>query len=258
MARLRLEPEAAPLSQARLGGGETVQRHSSRKPSHEAYCLVSNPHTSTLTRFPPGIPGEPDPEQWSSWHPQVFLLAAYTQKPSSQLLLNSVQFSCSVVSNSLRPHGLQHARPSCLSPTPRAYSNSCPSRRWYHPAISCSVIPFSCLQCFLTSKSFPMSQLFTSSSQSIGASPSTSVLPMNSQDWSPLGWTGWIPLQSKGLSGVFSSTTVQKHQFFSAQLSLLSSSHIHTWLLGKKKNNNNAVKFKQFLIFNKICLVIIL
>jgi len=133
----------------------------------------------------------------------------------------TVQFSRSVVSNSLRPHGLQHARPPCPSPTPRAYSNSCLLSQWCHPTISSSVVPsFSCLQSFPASGSFAVSQFFTSGGQSIGASASASVLPMNIQDWFPLGWTGWISLQSKGLSRVFSNTTVQNHQFFDAQLSL--------------------------------------
>ena len=135
--------------------------------------------------------------------------------------ISSVQFSCSVMSDSLRPHGLQHARPPCPSPTPRVYSNSCPLSQWCHPTISSSVIPFSShLQSCPASGSFPMSQFFASGGQSIGVSASTSVLPMNIQDWCPLGWTGWISLQSKGLSRVFSNTTFQKHQFFSAQLSL--------------------------------------
>ena len=146
----------------------------------------------------------------------------------------SVQFSRSVVCNSLRPHGLQHTRPPCLSPIPRVYPNLYPLSWWCHPTISSSVVPFSlCPQSFPASGSFPMSQLFTSGGQSIGDSASTSVLPMNTQDWSPLGWTGWISLQSKGLSRVFSNTTVQKHQFFSAQLSSQSNSHIHTWPLEK-------------------------
>ena len=119
-------------------------------------------------------------------------------------------------------------------PTPWVYSNSCPSSWWCHPAISSSVIPFpSCPQSLPASGSFPMSQLFTWGGQSIGVSASASVLLMNAQDWSPLGWTGWISLQSKGLSRVFSNTTVQKHQFFSAQLSSQSNFHIHTWLLDK-------------------------
>ena len=146
----------------------------------------------------------------------------------------SVHCSHSVESDSYWPHGLQHARLPCPSPTPRAYSNSCPSSWWCHPTISSSVIPFfSCLQSFPASGSFPMSQFVASCGQSIGASASASVLPMNIQDWFPLGWTGWISLLSKGLSRVFSNTTVQKHQFFSAQLSLWSNSHIHTWLLEK-------------------------
>ena len=142
----------------------------------------------------------------------------------------SVQFSHSVLSDFLQPHGLQHSRLPCASPTPRAYSNSRPSSQWCHPTISSSVISFSfCLQSFPPSGSFQMSQFFTSGGQSIEAS--TSVLPMNIQDRFPLGWTRWIFLQSKGLSRVFSNTTVQKHQFFSTQLSLWSNSHIHTWLL---------------------------
>ena len=132
----------------------------------------------------------------------------------------SVQFSRSVVSDSLQPHGWQHARPPCPSPTPGVYSNPCPLSQWCHPTISSSVIPFSsCLQSFPASGSFQMSQLFASGGQNVGVSASTSVLPMNTQDWFPLGWTGWISLQSKGLSRVFSNTTVQKYQFFGAQLS---------------------------------------
>ena len=131
------------------------------------------------------------------------------------------QFSHSVVSDSLWPHGLQHARLPCISPTPGACSNSCPLSQWCHPTISSSVIPFSsCLQFFPASGSFQMSQFFTSGDQSIGVSVSASVLPMNIQDWFPLGWTGWISLQSKGHSRVFSNTTVQKHQSFGAQVSL--------------------------------------
>ena len=129
----------------------------------------------------------------------------------------SVQFSRSVVSDSLRPHESQHARPPCPSPTPGVYSNPCPSSRWCHPAIPSSFVPFSsCPQSLPVSGSFPVNQLFTWGGQSIGVSASASVLPMNTQDWSPLGWTGWISLQSKGLSRVFSNTTVQKNQFFSA------------------------------------------
>ena len=140
---------------------------------------------------------------------------------------SSVQSSRSVVSDSLWPHGLQHARLPCPSPTSGAYLNSCSSSRWCHPTISSSFIPFSSgLQSFPASGSFQMCQFFASGSQSIWVS--ASVLPMNIQDWFPLGWTSWISLQSKGLSRVFSNTTVQKHQFFGAQLSLWSSSHIHT------------------------------
>ena len=128
-----------------------------------------------------------------------------------------VKFSRSVMSDSLWPHRVQHAGPPCPSPTPRISSNSCPFSRWCHPTISASVVPFSsCLQSFPASGSFPMSQLFTSGGQSIGTSASASVLPMNIQDWPPLGWTGWISLQSKGLSRVFSNTTVQKHQLLGA------------------------------------------
>ena len=133
------------------------------------------------------------------------------------------------MSNSLRPHGLQHTRLSCPSAIPWACSNSCPLSQWCHQTILSSVIPFSShLQSFPASGSFPISQFFTSGGQSIGVSASASVLPMNIQDWFPLGWTGWISLQSEGLSGVFSNTTVQKHQFFSAQLSSQSNSHMHT------------------------------
>ena len=130
-----------------------------------------------------------------------------------------VQFSCSVMSNTLWPHGLQQARPPCPSPTPGVYLNSCPLSWWCHPAISSSVVPFfSCLQSFRALGSFQMSQLFASDGRSTAVSASVSVLPMNIQDWLPLGWTGWISLQFKGLSRVFSNTTVQKHQFFGAQL----------------------------------------
>ena len=147
---------------------------------------------------------------------------------------SSVQFSRSVMSDSLQHHGLQHARPLCPPPTPRVYPNSCPLGWWCHPTISSSVVPFSsCLQSFPASGSFQMSQFFTSRGQRVGVSASASVLPMNIQDWFPLGWTGWISLQSKGLSRVFTNTTIQKHQFFGSQLSLYSKSHIHTWLLEK-------------------------
>ena len=150
------------------------------------------------------------------------------------IVFSSVQFSHSVVSNSLQPHEPQHARPHCQSPTPRIHPNSCPSSQWCHPAISSSVIPFSsCPQSLPASGSFPVSQLFAWGGQSIRVSASASVLPMNTQDWSPLGWTGWISLQSKELSRVFSNTTVQKHQFFFTQLSSQFNCHIHTWPLEK-------------------------
>ena len=133
--------------------------------------------------------------------------------------LNEVSFQFSSVSDSLRPHESQHARPPCPSPTPGVHSNPCPLSQWCHPTISSSVVPFSsCPQSFPASGSYQMNQLFTSGGQSVGVSASGSVLPMNIQDWFPLGWTGWISLQSKGLSRVFSNTTIQKHQFFSAQL----------------------------------------
>ena len=137
------------------------------------------------------------------------------------LSLSSVQFSHSVVSDALRPHGLQHSRPPCPSPTPGVYSNPCPLNRWGHPAISSSVVSFSShLQSFPASRSFQMSQFLASGGQSIRVSASTSVIPMNIQDWSPLEWTGWISLHSKGLSRVFPNTTVQKHQVFCTQLPL--------------------------------------
>ena len=152
----------------------------------------------------------------------------------------SVKFSCSVLSNSLWPYGLQHRRLPSSSPTPGAYSNSCPSSQWCHPTISSSVVSLSsCLQSFSALGSFPMSYFFTSGGQSIGASASASILPMNIQDRFPLGWTGWISLQSKGLSRGFSNTTVQKHQFFHAQLSLLSNSH-NNMTVGK----NNSFSYK--------------
>ena len=146
--------------------------------------------------------------------------------------ISSVQFSRSVVSDSLWPHRLQHVRPPCSSPTPGVYSNPCPLHRWYHPTTSSSVVPFSsCLQFFPASGSFPMSQFFASDGQNTGVSASASVLPIIIKDWCPLRFTGLISLQSKGLSRVFSNTTVQKHQFFCAQPSLWSNSHICTWLL---------------------------
>ena len=134
---------------------------------------------------------------------------------------SSVQFSRSVMSNSLQPHGLQHTRPPCPSITPGAYSDSCPLSQWCYPTISSSLVPFSSdLRSFPASGSFPMNHFFASGGQTMGISASASVLPMNIQDWFPLGWTGWISVQSKGLARVFSNTTVQKHQFFGTQFSL--------------------------------------
>ena len=155
-------------------------------------------------------------------------------KRTISVQFSSVQFIRSVVSDSLRPHESQHARPPCPSPTPRVHSNSRPSSRWCHPAISSSVVPFSsCPQSLPTSESFPMSQPFTWSGQSTGVSALASFLPKKSQGWSPSEWTGWISFQPKGLSRVFSNTTVQMHQFFSTRLSSQSNSHIHTWPLEK-------------------------
>ena len=146
------------------------------------------------------------------------------------LQFSTVQFSCSVVSDSLRPHESQHVRPPYPSPTPSVHSDSCPSSQWCHPAISSSVVPISsCPQSLPASESFPMTQLFTWGGQSTGVSALASFLPKKSQGWSPSEWTGWISLQSKGLSRVFCNTTVQKHQFFGAQPSSQSNSHIHTW-----------------------------
>ena len=178
------------------------------------------------------------------WTPGAGVHGSYSTSPSRfradishnflELCIMTVQFSRSVVSDCLRPHELQHARPPCPSSTPGVHPNSCASSQWCHPAISSPVVPFSsCPQSLPASGSFPMSQLFAWGGQSTGVSASASVLQMNTQDWFPLGWTGWISLQSKGLSRVFSNITVQKHQFFGAQLSSQSNSHIHTWPLEK-------------------------
>ena len=168
---------------------------------------------------------------------QVFRFGGsfFTPEPPGKPIKNSsVQFSRSGVSNSLQPHESQHVRPPCPSPSPGVHSNSCPSSRWCHPAISSSVVLFSsCPQSLPASESFPMSQLFAWGGQRTGVSALASVLPKNTQGWSLLEWSGWISLQSKGLSRVFSNTTVQKHQFFSTQLSSQSNSHIHTWPLEK-------------------------
>ena len=177
-------------------------------------CQASQSFTSTLPR----VCSNSSPLCWW-YHPTIS---------------SSIQFSRPVMSDSLQPHELQHVRLPCQSPTPGACSNLSPLSRWCHPTISSSVVSFSsCFQSFPASGSFPMSPFFTSGGQSIGVSASASVLPMNIQGWFPLGLTGYISLQSKGLSRVFSNTTVQKHQFFSAQLSLWPNSHIHTWLVEK-------------------------
>ena len=149
---------------------------------------------------------------------------------SGNSTIHSVQFSRSVMSDSLRPHESQHARPPCPSPTPGVHSDSRPSSQWCYPAISFSVVPFSsCPQSLPASAFFPMSQFFAWGGQSAGVPALASFLPKKSQGWSPSEWTGWMSFQSKGFSRVFSKTTVQKHQFFSAQPSSQSNSHIHTW-----------------------------
>ena len=159
---------------------------------------------------------------------------SWIQPTTDHVQFSSVQFNCLVVSVSLWPHEPEHARPPCPSPSPRVHSDSRPSSQWCHPAISASVVPFSsCPHSLAASKSFPMSQLFAWGGQSIGVSALASFLPKKSQGWSPSEWAGWISLQSKGLSRVFSNTTVQKHQFFGAQLSSQFNSHIHTWPLEK-------------------------
>ena len=167
----------------------------------------------------------------------IFVFLCLTSRSmiiSSSIHVAANQFSCSVMSNSLRPHEPQHARPPCPSPTPGVHPNPCPLSQWCHPTISSAVVPFSSYPQSLPAwGSFPMSQLFASGGQNIGVSATASVLLMNTQDWSPLGWTGWISLQSKGPSRVFSNTTVQKHQFFGAHLSSQSNSRIHTWPLEK-------------------------
>ena len=158
------------------------------------------------------------------WHQTKGKLCIYQGKKAS------VQFNGSVGSDSLQPNGLQHPSPPCPSPTPRVYSNSCPLSWWCHTAISSSFVPLSTrLQSFPALGSFPLRQFFAWGGQSTGVSASTSVLPVNIQDWLPLGWIGWISLECKGLSIVFCNTTVQKHPFFSTQLSSQSKSHIHTW-----------------------------
>ena len=166
----------------------------------------------------------------------IQMASRHMKRCSTSLIIqfSSVQFNRSVMSDSLWPHESQQVRPPCPSPTPGVHSDSSPSSRWCHPAISSSVIPFSsCPQSLPASQSFPMSQLFSWGGQSTGVSALASFLPKKSQGWSPSEWTGWISLQSKGPSRAFSNTTVQKHQFFGTQLSSQFNSHIHTWPLEK-------------------------
>ena len=181
------------------------------------------------------------PAFYDSTHLTATLFFIFLQQVSDMLFpcprtinsssFSSAQLSRSVVSDSLRPYESQHTRPPCPSPSPGVHSDSGPSSQWCHPAISSSVVPFfSCSQSLPASKSFPMSQLFARGDQGGGASALASFLPKKAQRWSPSEWTGWISLQSKGLSRVFFNTTVQKHQFFGAQTSSKSNSHIHTWL----------------------------
>ena len=185
---------------------------------------VDSPNLRTVREFPPYV--------YVFKFYCLYLEREGREKHYIIFVVVSHSLSHSVLSDSLWPHEPQQARPPCPSPTPRVNSNSSPSSRWCHPTVSSSVITFSfCLQSFPAPGSFPMSQLFTSGGQSIGDSASTLVLPVNIQDWFPLGWTDWISLQSRGLWRVFSNATVQKHQFVGAQLSLQSNSHIHTWLL---------------------------
>ena len=176
-------------------------------------------------------------QYWLLWPGISIVVSSLDQRWKQHLFIKletlSVQFSRSVVSDSLRPHESQHARPPCPSPTPGVHSDSHPSSQWCHPAISSSVVPFSsCPQSLPASASFPMSQVFTWGGQSTGVSALASFLPKKSQGWSPSEWTGWISLQTKGLSRVF-NTTVETHQFFGAQLSSQSNSHSHTWPLEK-------------------------
>ena len=228
--------------------GEPSYPHSHPDQGHRPACKGSGPWSSVLcqppealllpwcspttrpTYFWPTWPKGPQRGRWAwffltklhffacSWIPHYLNKGGDIRGKETK---SSVQFSCSVVSNSLRPHGLQHTRLPCPSPTPGVCTNSCPSSRWCHSTISSSVVPFSSrLQSFPASESFQMSLFFAPGGQSIGVSASTTVLPMNIQDWFPLGWTCLISLQFKGLSRVFSNTTVQKHQFFGDQLSL--------------------------------------
>ena len=189
-------------------------------------CLSRAKWTHRTPTSQPGITWPENHKPEISWFPKLWLSKCHRNV--------TIQFSHSVLSDSLRPHGPQHTSLLCPSPTPVIYSDSCPLRRWCHPNISFSVSPFpSHIQSFPASGSFQMSQFFALGGQSIGISASASVLPMNIQDGFPLGCTDWISLLFKGLSRIFSNTTVQEHQFFGAQPSSQSNSHIHTWLLEK-------------------------
>ena len=214
----------------------TVEQKLQKKANFSCIAHLAHPLTSCQTSTsPPLLPIHAFPEldsRASDHFPIPFTLFAYLLL--GKLQFSSVQSSRSAMSDSLQPHGPQQTRPPCPSPTLGVSSNWWPLSWWCHSTILSSVIPFfSCLQSFPASRSFPMSQLFASGGQSIGASASASVIPMNTQEWPPLGWTGCVSLQSKGLSRVFTNTTVQKHQFFSTQLSLKSNSNIDTWLLEK-------------------------
>ena len=193
--------------------------------------------------------------KWLSDWTTTTTLSLLLSKYAATSYVPSFQFSHSVMSNSFWSHGLQHARLPCPLPTPRAYSNSCPSSQWCHPTISSSAVLFSSrLQSFPASGSFLMNQFFASGDQRIGVSASASVLPMNIQDWFPLGLTGLISLLSKGLSRVFSNIVVQKHQFYSTQLSLWSNSHIHIWLL---KKNIGLTRWILLIFFWALCFIIL-
>ena len=214
--------------------------------------LHSLPESSRLPSYPALMSTLPMP---------AFPLSEHVTSSGNWLIISSVQFSRSVVSDSLRPHESQHARPPCPSPTPGVHSDSHPSNQWCHPAISSSVILFSsCPQSLPASESFPMSQCFTCGGQSTGVSALASFLPKKFQGWSPSEWTGWISLQSKGLSRVFSNTTVQKHQFFGAQPSSQPNSHIHTWPQEKPQPRRTLVGKVTSLLLNynsKLWLIII-
>ena len=206
--------------------GALHQLCSSQRPMQQCFhapspVRASLQETSWSEKTSHGLSTDPTQAWCHSAFSIIIILSLTKIKQAGLVLLGVSQFSRSDMSDSLWPCGPQHARPPCSSPIPWVYSNSCPLSQWCYPTISSSEITFSsCLQSFPESGSFQMSQLFSSGGQSIGISASASVLSMNIQDWFLLGWTGWISLQSKGLSTVFSNTTVQKHQFFSAQLSL--------------------------------------